>query len=80
MTGLRERILKAATVDEIHTILAEGERYEYASKRTRNAWSNTATRRARELTKENVEIKVADRVEAKPERKPAKHKKRQPNK
>ena len=76
MTGLRERILKATSVEDIHTLLAEGEKYEYASKRTRSAWGNTATKRARELTKEDVKIKVADRAETKPDRKQPKRKKR----
>lgn len=78
--GLRERIQNAASVEDIHTLLAEGEKYEYASGFTRRAWGSTATRRARELTKEDVQIKVSERVESKPERKQAKHKKRQPNK
>jgi len=78
--GLRERISAAATVDDIHTLLAEGEAYQYASTRTRNAWGSTATKRARELTKEDVKIKVAEKSEIKPERKAQKHKKRQPNK
>lgn len=76
--GLRERISAAASVEDIHTLLAEGEKYEYASNRTRNAWGSTATKRARELTKEDIKIKVAVKVESpKPERKSVKHKKRQ---
>lgn len=78
--GLRERIQQATTVDDIHTLLAEGEKYEYASNQTRRAWGSTATRRVKELTKEDVKIKVADKVESKPERKQAKHKKRPLNK
>lgn len=77
--GLREKISAAGTVDEIHTLLAEGEKYEYASNRTRSAWGSTATKRARELTKEDIKIKVATKVEQpRIERKPVKHKKRQP--
>lgn len=77
--GLRERISAATSVEDIHVLLAEGEKYEYASNRTRSAWGSTATKRARELTKEDIKIKVAIKVEpSKPERKSVKHKKRQP--
>lgn len=77
--GLRERISAATSVDDIHTLLAEGEKYQYASNHTRSSWGNTATRRARELTKEDIKIKVEVKAETpKPERKPMKHKKRQP--
>jgi hypothetical protein len=77
--GLRERIASATSVDDIHTLLAEGNKYEYASNHTRASWGNTATRRARELTKEDIKIKVDIKAETpKPERKTnAKHKKRQ---
>ena len=82
MTGLRERILKAPSVENINTLLTEGEKYEYASPRTRNAWGHAAARRARELTKEDVKIKVIEKKAEppKPDRKLAKHKKRQHNK
>lgn len=73
--GLRERIQSAATVEDIHTLLAEGEKYTYASNHTRSSWGNTATARARALTKQDVEIKVADKAEVKQERKQSKHKK-----
>lgn len=73
--GLRERIQNAATVEDIHKLLAEGEKYEYASKHTRSSWGNTATARARSLTKQDVEIKVAEKAEIKTERKQNKHKK-----
>lgn len=76
MTGLRERILKAATVEDIHALLAEGEKYEYASKHTRSSWGHAATKRARELTKEDIQIKVAERAEVKVERKQPKRKKK----
>lgn len=77
--GLRERITKAATVEDIHVLLAEGEAYQYASNHTRASWGNTATRRARELTKEDVKIKVAIKAESpKPAQRGVKHKKRQP--
>ena len=77
--GLRERISSATTVEDIHTLLAEGEKYVYASDHTRSSWGNTATRRARELTKEDIKIKVEVKSAApKIERRPVKHKKRQP--
>lgn len=76
--GLRERISKAATMEDVHALLAEGEAYQYASNHTRASWGNTATRRAKELTKEDVKIKVAIKAESpKPVQKSAKHKKRQ---
>lgn len=77
--GLRERITKAATVEDIHALLAEGEKYEYASVRTQNAWRHAATRRGRELTKEDIKIKVIEKTKQSEqvERKAPKHKKRQ---
>jgi sialic acid synthase SpsE len=77
--GLRERISKAASVDDIHTLLAEGDKYEYASNHTRASWATTAVRRGHELTKEDIKIKAPARTESpKPAQRAVKHKKRQP--
>lgn len=59
--GLRERILKAASVEDIHVLLAEGDKYEYAMKRTRKSWEHAALRRGRELTKSDLKIKVVEK-------------------
>lgn len=49
--GLRERIAKAGTPDEINRLLEEGSTYTDASDRTRAAWLHTAARRRVELAK-----------------------------
>lgn len=64
-TGLRQRIAVATTVDEIERLCREGDKYLYASNATRSAWTNTANRRLKDLTKQD--IKVAPRaIQAKP--------------
>jgi hypothetical protein len=40
--GLREQILAATTIENVDTLLKEGEAYKYASVRTRNAWFHAA--------------------------------------
>lgn len=48
--GLREKIQKAKSQDEITSLLNTGyKEYEYASKQTINSWKNTATKRLKEL-------------------------------
>lgn len=44
MQGLRQRILKAASQDEVNKLLEEGKTYEFASHSTRNAWKSAARR------------------------------------
>jgi hypothetical protein len=39
MQGLKQRILSAASVDEVQKLLEEGKKYEFASKKTRNSWA-----------------------------------------
>ena len=47
--GLRERIAKAGTPDEINHLLEEGSTYTDASDRTRASWLHTAARRRAQL-------------------------------
>jgi len=47
--GLCERIRKAASADEIESLLSEGAKFEYASVTTRTRWTRCAERRKREL-------------------------------
>jgi len=49
MNGLRQKIGNASSVDEIETLLAEGETYSMASPRTRNKWKTTAEKRKKTL-------------------------------
>lgn len=45
MQGLKQRILSAASVDEVQKLLEEGKKYEFASKKTRNSWASAARER-----------------------------------
>lgn len=45
MMGLRQKILSAASEEEVNKLLAEGKTYEFASVKTRNSWKNAASRR-----------------------------------
>lgn len=55
--GLRERIAKAATVEEVKTLLDEGSTYTQADDRTRRSWHATAHRRNIELAPKKVAAK-----------------------
>lgn len=46
MIGLRQRILSASSNEEVQKLLNEGKTYEFASKKTRNAWANAARRKS----------------------------------
>jgi deoxyribose-phosphate aldolase len=46
MQGLRQRILLAISQDEVSKLLAEGKTYEFASVKTKNAWTNAARRKS----------------------------------
>lgn len=50
-TGLRERIAKAGSPEEIQSLLDEGSTYTQADDRTRRAWLATANRRRDQLSK-----------------------------
>lgn len=50
-TGLRERIAKAGSPEEIAKLLDEGSTYTQADDRTRRSWLATANRRNTELAK-----------------------------
>ena len=43
--GLRERIARAETEEEISAMLKEGSAYEFASARTRRSWRLTANKK-----------------------------------
>lgn len=45
MMGLRQKILSAASEEEVNKLLAEGKTYEFASNKTRSSWKNAAARR-----------------------------------
>ncbi len=47
--GLRQRILAAASVEEIDNLLNEGKTYEFASTVTRNSWKSAGRRRTAAL-------------------------------
>ena len=74
--GLRQRILKASTPEEIEILCKLGLDFEYASDRTRNAWSNAAQRRIKELTNQDVVVPKITRTPKPVNRntKPPKHK------
>jgi deoxyribose-phosphate aldolase len=44
MTGLRQRILSAASAEEVTKLMDEGNTYEFASVKTKNSWSHAAKR------------------------------------
>lgn len=46
MTGLKQKILLATSQEEVNKLLAEGKTYEFASRRTRNSWTNAARRKS----------------------------------
>jgi len=46
MQGLKQRILSAASSDEVQKLMEEGKKYEFASKKTRNSWASAARRKA----------------------------------
>ena len=46
---LKQQIINATSGREIDELLATGETYEFASKKTRQAWRNAAARRRAEL-------------------------------
>jgi hypothetical protein len=46
MQGLKQRILVAASEEEVQKLLNEGKTYEFASKKTRNSWASAARRKA----------------------------------
>ena len=46
MTGLKQKILLATSEEEVKSLLVEGKKYEFASVKTRNSWSNAARRKA----------------------------------
>lgn len=46
MTGLKQKILLATSQEEVNALLAEGKTYEFASRRTRNSWTNAARRKS----------------------------------
>ena len=46
MQGLRQRILLATSQDEVSKLLTEGKTYQFASVKTKNAWTNAARRKA----------------------------------
>ena len=46
MQGLRQRILLATSQDEVSKLLNEGKTYEFASVKTKNAWTSAARRKA----------------------------------
>ncbi len=48
--GLRQKILSAASEEEVNKLLAEGKTYEFASTKTRNAWKHAAERRLKGAT------------------------------
>lgn len=54
--GLRERIAKAGSEDEIKALLDEGSTYADASERTRIAWRNTAEKRRAQWAKAAADI------------------------
>lgn len=45
MMGLRQKILSAASEEEVGKLLAEGKTYEFACRKTRNSWKTAAERR-----------------------------------
>jgi hypothetical protein len=45
MMGLKQKILSAASEEEVNKLVAEGKTYEFASVKTRNSWKSAATRR-----------------------------------
>ncbi len=45
MQGLKQRILSAASEDEVQKLLNEGKTYEFASVKTRNSWASAARRK-----------------------------------
>lgn len=53
--GLRELIQSAASVEEVSKWLTEGKTFEFASRKTRNSWKNTANRRISVLSGKKVE-------------------------
>lgn len=50
MMGLRQKILSAASEEEVNKLLTEGKTYEFASTQTRNSWKSAATRRLKGAT------------------------------
>lgn len=48
--GLREQIKNAKSDSEINTLLQSGQKYEFASARTKSAWKSTAKFRLAELS------------------------------
>ena len=73
--GLRQRIAAATTVEAIEQLCREGDKYLYASNYTRASWTNTANKRLKDLTKQD--IKIAPRpVQSKPVNKSIPKKKR----
>jgi len=47
--GLKEQIKSAKSDSEINTLLQSGQKYEFASTRTKNSWKSTAKFRLTEL-------------------------------
>lgn len=45
MMGLRQKILRASSEEEVTKLLAEGKTYEFASRKTRNSWKTASERR-----------------------------------
>lgn len=43
--SLKQRIKEATTIDEIKSLLREGDDYKWASPATRTAWRNTAEKK-----------------------------------
>lgn len=48
--GLRQQIKNAKSDSEINTLLQSGQKYEFASTRTKNSWKSTAKFRLAELS------------------------------
>lgn len=65
--GLREKIVKATSEQEIVKLLKLGNSYEFASARTRASWKNTGFRVLENL--KNTESSTKETTEVKPKSK-----------
>ena len=56
MQGLRQKILAATSEDEVTKLLEVGKGFEFASRKTRNAWKSAARRALNQKAPVPVEV------------------------
>jgi hypothetical protein len=65
LSGLRERIQKCKTVEEVELCLKETENKSHASNRTKKSWISTARKTLRNLTEQPIVPLVKKKVDSK---------------